>query len=860
MDDKDKTSTEKDKSALLIEQIDKFKSEIVQHRQTLKKDLEEDFDKFQQDEEYKLLLTKADLTLDDEELENLPYPYRKTRQQREQEEAERLRKQEMAKKGFDWDEADEKGFVRDAFREDLQEDGEDPLTPMKSPKVKKVVANSQYMEMLEQPRKDFEQMIGEGLVSKVGVLLITIGVFTLLNVAEVNWLLNEYVRTLIGMGIAFGMLFTAHRLRQTNETFSSLFIYGSLAVFYYTTYLAYHEYGVVNQAVAFFLDSVITLVALALAVIYKRKSLAVLALVGAYATPFIVNADEDFSNVLFFGYLLMMNIFMAAVANYMRWQFINLVIFALTMLTLNGWIHQTETNLLDGDIFHAAMLFAIVYYIFFFVVYVLYTWRHGEMVYFPLVINTCIFYYTVVRLLYEHETMQADLGFYTFMIGLLNLGFTIALTRHESFEQRLINHVASFAAAMVTLAIFVQMEYHELNRYWAIEAAVFMGLAYWTNLQTWRNASALVMLLSFAFVFVNWHQTYSQPNPTMFFNTAVFATIITIVAAISSLLLLQKDENAQEIISLHKRIYMGILGGVSGLLIYVMGNVELQFHNYEINDIKRLFIGIYNSIFILVLWFVGYKTKVKAMQKAADYLVAFSAFFYIVYVHFSVLALRNEYLMDNRDFWAFALHYINVGLSVTMVILLITDIYKRYTANSAGFSYLIWLVFGVLLFHASAELDHLSAILFYEQGMDLDQLLFTTHRLPYSIVWVFFALVAMYFGMIWKIKDMRIIALSLFAVTLIKFFVMDFSHINPFARVLSLMVLGGVLIAISFMYTHLQKMVMEGEIDLQTIRSKFDREAKFKASGKNAQAATQHTPEPPPNSQELPNDNPPKED
>ncbi len=835
MDDKDKNTTEKDKSSLLIEQIDKFKAEVAQHRQIFKTEMEEEFTKFQKDDEYQLLLKKADLTLDDEELENLPYPYRKTRHQREQEEAERLRKQELAKRGFNWEEADEKGFVRDVLREELQEEGEDPLAPVRQEKRKKPIsATSAYVEMLEQPRKDFEQMIGEGLVSKVGVLLITIGVFTMLNVAEVNWLLNEYVRTLIGMGIAFAMLFTAHRLRQTNETFSSLFIYGSLAVFYYTTYLGYHDYGVFNQAFAFFLDSLITLVALGLAVIYSRKSLAVLAMIGAYATPFIVNADDDFSNTLFFGYLLVMNIFMAIVANYMRWQFINIAIFALTMLTLDGWVHQPETNLLDKDIFYAAMLFTIVYYIFFFLVYVLYTWRHGEIVYFPLVVNTVVFYYTLVRLLYEHETMQTDLGFYTFMIGLLNLGFTLVLVRHESFEQRLLNHVAGFASIMITMAIFLAMETNELNRYWAVEALVLMGLGYWTRLQIFRNFSALVMCLAFGFLFVNWYQTYSQPSPTMFFNPAVFATIITIIAAIFSLLILQKDEEAQEIISLNKRIYLGILGGVSGLLIYLIGNVELQFHNYEINEVKRLWIGIYNSIFILALWFVGGKVKVKSMQKTADYLVAFSAFFYIVYVHFSVLSLRNEYLMDSRDFWAFALHYVNVILSVVMVVLLITDIYKRYTENSSGFSYLIWFVVGVLLFHASAELDHLSAILFYEQGMELDDLLFDTHRLPYSIVWTLFALAAMYLGMVWKLKDLRIISLFLFAVTLIKFFAMDFNHINAFARVAALMVLGAVLIAISFMYTHLQKMVMEGEVNLHAIRSRFDREAKFKASGKLA--------------------------
>lgn len=818
-----------DKSQELISQIEKFKSEIAEHRNLVKNNGIDDFSQYDKDEEYKILLQQGDLTLGDDELENLPYPYRKTRKQREEEAEELKRMRERAEKGFDWKNNERKSLVRDSLIDELQTEGEDPTMPLRPKSEKKVPKDlsDTYVEMLEQPRKDFEQMIGEGLISKVGVLLITVGIFTLLNLAGTEGLLNEYVRILLGMGIALGMLFTAHRMRQTNETFSSLFIYGSIAVFYYTTYLGYYEYRVINQAFAFFLDTLITLVALALAVLYDRKSLAILGLIGAYATPFIVNADDDFSNTLFFGYILMMNGFMAIAANYKKWQFINFIIFALTIITFDGWIHQPETDLLNQGIFSTAIIFAAAYYVFFFALYVAYTWRHGEQVYFPLVINTLLCFYTVIRLLYEHETLKADLGGYTFLFGFANVIFTLVLLRHESFEERLLNHVAGFAAFLITLSIFVEMENMELNRYLAIVAVLTVGAGYYSRLQILRNASAIIMILTFITLFVNWHHTYSQPSPVMFFNAAVFSTVITIAAAILSAVILNKDTDCENIIATRKQLYMGIIGGFAGLLIYLIGNVELQFHDYEINDVKRLWIGIYNSFFILALWIVGSRIKVQAMKKAADYLVAFSAALYILYVHFSVIDLRNEYLMQNQSFGIFAIHYINVILSVVMVLLMITNIYKRYTQNSSVFSYLIWYVIFVLIFHATAELEHSSVLLYYEQGQELDELVYTIRRLPYSILWTLFATATMYVGMRFKIKDLRMISLAIFGIMLAKFFVMDFRTISMFAKVMSLLFLGAIMLVVSFMYTQVKKVVIEG--DISDIKDRFDRNAAFQS-------------------------------
>jgi len=829
--DIDNETPQKDHKQELLEKIELFKQEIARHRFDVKMMSDEEFTKLNDDETYKVLVAKGDLTIGDDELENLAYPYRKTRRQKEQEEAERKRKEELAKQGFNWGGSEEKSFIRENFNRDREEFADDPLATNSNTQKTRIVPKdlkTQYLEYLEQPRKDFEQLVGENLISKLGILLITIGVITLLNIADVNWYINDTIKSLLVFGIGVAMLYLTHRLRQSNVTFSGLFAYGAVAIFYYSIDTAEYD-GIINKPFAFFLGSLTTLLTLSLAILYDRRSLAVLALFGAYLMPYTVNADEDFSNTLFFSYLLFMNVLMAAVANYKQWQFINASIFVLTVITFDGWIHLPSTDLLNNGIFSVAVTFAVLYYIFFWAIYVAYTIKHGEQFYFPIVINTVLFVYTMIRLLYEHETLKDDSGMALIMMGLLNAIFATGLIRKGGFDDRLVDHAVGFGVILVSLGIFVESSYLQLNRFWTIEALVLMGLGYYANLQWLRNSSAVLMLIGGFMVFANWFHTYSQPSPTLFFNPAVYSTIITIITSVGAILILNKDREAKQIIAVRKQLYMAVLGGLAGFLLYMIGNVELSFHQYEVKEIKRLWIGIYNSLFILGIWLIGQRLKVPVMQKVADYLVAVSAFSYMLIVHFSVLDLRNEYLMQNQSFWAFALHYINVILGVAMVVMLITDLYKRYGEKNPAFTYATWFVAVVLLFHISAEMEHTAAIVFYEAGKDLDDILWGVRMLGYSIVWALCSAALMIYGMRLKIKEMRLIALAIFGLTIIKFFALDFRHIGLFAKVFALIFLGVLLLGVSFMYGKLRKMLLEQEVNPDALRQRFNQSSTFEA-------------------------------
>jgi uncharacterized membrane protein len=283
--------------------------------------------------------------------------------------------------------------------------------------------------------------------------------------------------------------------------------------------------------------------------------------------------------------------------------------------------------------------------------------------------------------------------------------------------------------------------------------------------------------------------------------------------------LLSKEKPRESVWFLNIRAYMSYLGVIIGAIVYLNGNIELQYHDFAINDVKRLWISIYNSVFALALWALGVKLNVVNLKKVGDYIMIFFVFTYFFYVHFSVVDLRNEYVVNNQSFAPFALHYVNVLLAGVMLWLLITDTYKRQGENSAMFGYLIWFVCFATMAHASLELDHFVVLLGYNVGDNIDDLLEASHKVGYVLLWTFFSFGLMLAGMRYKLKDLRVIALVIFAVTLLKFFIFNFKDLSTFSKIISMIVIGVIFLIVSFLYSQLRAMIENGEFDLKNIKN-----------------------------------------
>jgi uncharacterized membrane protein len=84
-----------------------------------------------------------------------------------------------------------------------------------------------------------------------------------------------------------------------------------------------------------------------------------------------------------------------------------------------------------------------------------------------------------------------------------------------------------------------------------------------------------------------------------------------------------------------------------------------------------------------------------------------------------------------------------------------------------------------------------------------------SYKLGLSILWGIYSLALIAYG-IWKNnKKLRLTAIALFAITLLKLFFYDISHLNTIAKTIVFVSLGILLLIISFLYNKYKHLIFD---------------------------------------------------
>ncbi|HEX8357265.1 MAG TPA: DUF2339 domain-containing protein, partial [Segetibacter sp.] len=213
---------------------------------------------------------------------------------------------------------------------------------------------------------DLEKFIGENLVSKIGIaiLVLAIGFFVKYAID------NDWIGTVgrVAIGLFFGGLLVgiAHKLQKNYHAFSSVLVGGGLAIFYFTIYLAYREYHLFSSTTTFIIMLVITAFAVALAMLYNRQEVAIIAIIGGFASPFMASSGSGNFQALFI-YLIILNAGLLVIAYYKNWRLLNLLAFVFTAILFWSWLGTLPNGTAAGT-YRSAFVFASIFYLLFFAI------------------------------------------------------------------------------------------------------------------------------------------------------------------------------------------------------------------------------------------------------------------------------------------------------------------------------------------------------------------------------------------------------------------------------------------------------------------------------------------------------------
>ena len=227
------------------------------------------------------------------------------------------------------------------------------------------------------------------------------------------------------------------------------------------------------------------------------------------------------------------------------------------------------------------------------------------------------------------------------------------------------------------------------------------------------------------------------------------------------------------------------------------------YKNEDISKFETIWLFNYTLLFLTILSFVNMK-KIKNQQLALINLglIVFIVFLFLLEGLYTLSELRESYLKSSvsSKYEVGIYHIYNRYISFGFLALLLISTYKYihkdfikkdfkvafdallYIFDALLYIYIVWI--------ASSELIH---------WMDMASST-QSYKLGLSILWGTYSLLLIALGIWKKKKYLRIGAMILFGITLIKLFIYDISHLDTISKTIVFISLGTLLLIISFLY------------------------------------------------------------
>ncbi|WP_445717735.1 DUF2339 domain-containing protein [Flavobacterium sp.] len=709
---------------------------------------------------------------------------------------------------------------------------EQPRAPQKS-----------WFENFKENNPDLEKFIGENLINKIGILILVLGISFFVKYAIDKEWINETAR--VGIGILAGSIVmgVAHKLKKNYQAFSSVMVAGAVSIFYFTIAIAFHDYHIFSQTIAFAIMVVITAFSTFVSVAYNRQELAVLSLIGGFAVPFMVSTGAG-NYVVLFTYIAILNIGILGIAYYKKWNLVTILSFIFTNILFFSWYYREVNN--DILPHKGALAFATLYYFIFSIVAVLNNVRRkgvfSPIDYFIIMANTFMYFGLGMGIL--HNWGIEFKGLFTLSLAIYNLIYAVVLFKKFGLDKNAVYLLIGLVLTFVTLTIPIQFEGNQITLFWAVEAVLLFWLSQKSKINMFKLGAMVVQFLSIISLIIDWDKQYrfSNYDLSILMNPIFITGIVVLASLLGTYFLLKKENESTSIfkIEFDPVFYRNGITWVALILGYFVGIFEIihqSGQNLE-NSYAALSLSVgYHFIFSTVFIYFGLKSKEELVQKLATILAMVNIALYVVWWY---NIPSKEVLWNIAKNWdsiiAFNLHYIILACLIYYGTILAYQILNKAHIVFLKSNIALWLLVfcGVYILSNELIVHNLfaveSATVLQQidedfKGSDLPKETFRMDeynvqgklntikvqviKIGYPILWGILSFALLIFGIKKQWKQLRIIALSLLGLTIVKLFVYDINNVSETGKIIAFILLGVLILIISFVYQKIKKLVVD---------------------------------------------------
>lgn len=715
--------------------------------------------------------------------------------------------------------------------------------PISKPYItpKPVVPRKSWFETFKENNPDIEKFIGENLINKIGILILVLGISFFVKFAiDKDWI-NEPAR--VGIGILCGALVMAiaHKLKKNYAAFSSVLVAGAISIFYFTIAIAFHEYQLFSQTVAFIIMGIITIFSVLVSVSYNRQELAVLSLIGGFAVPFMVSTGSG-NYIVLLSYIAILNMGILAIAYFRKWKIVTILAFVFTSLLYGFWYNN---ELYDGKLNHfGALLFATLFYFIFSIAVVLSNIRNKGVFtyleYFIMIANTFFFFGIGMGII--HNWGINFKGLFTLLLAFYNVIYAIVLYKKFGLDKNAIYLLIGLALTFVTLTIPLQFDGNQITLFWAAEAVLLLWLSQKSKIERFKWGAYVVQVLTLGSLLMDWIKYENPAEPLRIVLNPLFISGIFVSASLFvTYWLLKKDDltTKSDVYSLPQYRSAVIIAAV--ITSYLTGFLEISYQasQYLANTASALSFPVaYHFTFIAVVLYLVTRSRNLLMVRALLVISTISIVLYMAKFYRLPSEEMVQNLADNMNsHYAYYLHYIILICLIYFGYRLFkeaNEVPKIALLNGKVMPWLfvfatVYILSNEVMIHSlnfstdSIDMQKLDASL-VQSGADdysmqfertyavenkLDNIKLQIIKIGYPIVWGLFSFIFLIIGIKKQWKDLRIISLALLGLTILKLFIYDIRNVSETGKIVAFILLGVLILVISFVYQKVKKLVVD---------------------------------------------------
>lgn len=661
-------------------------------------------------------------------------------------------------------------------------------------------------------KASFEEFIGKNLASKVGILVTIVGIFIGARYAIEHNMVSPVVRIINGYVSGLVLIGIALKLRKKYENYSAVLMGGGLCVLYFITYIAWSFYGMLPQMAAFGLMLLFTAAIVYAAILYNRVIIAHLAQVGAYAIPFLLSNNSGQYAVLF-TYIFIINAGILVLSFYKYWKSLFYVAYIATWLIYAAWYVLSYSNQHSN----LALVFLCAYFIVFYATFLAYKlirkeqYNIGDV--FLLLSNAFIFYGLGYGLLSDYATTQYWPGLFTVVNAFVHLGVSIVVKRLKLADKPLYYMILGLVVVFLTIAVPVQLDGNWVTLLWIAEAVLLFYIGRTRGVPAYEQLAAGLTILGFLSMIedrLRHYQTYSWGS----FINITFFTGLLVTLCLGYIIWLNRRKKwivpVTERTQFHA-FYDYIVPVFLLIASYFVPFFEMtealdaleanwrgeHFRAFAVT-VYFLFAAVYGALvlFINQRWI---RNRLLAAASLTGILLLCANLLMAAMPEVNDLCVGYFQHSNAEGGWRVVIRYVVVAI-MALVLFIGTRVVRDYVTEAMLQKSWWLMVYGVVLGVLSYEYVNWTTI-----GGGKDQ-----YRVGLSIVWGLFALSLVIYGIRKKKKYIRMAAIVLFVVTILKLFVYDLAEAGTITKTVSFISLGAILLLVSYLYNR-YKEILFGE-------------------------------------------------